>query len=610
MKKRLHTSKFMSIVLSCMMVFSMFAGTGTMPVQAATYSTGTINDTELKAGDVIYRGVTLSTDRQIVVCRECKMIWITKGTNYSSGDQKNSAVKKMAPHNEHTGSVGYSHFSFYFTEANGELPKNTPYTIAENANYENLISYDTDGGNSISSERGNTLPNPLPTPTKSGYDFVGWYTDKGLTNQAKPGNKITDDTILYAKWVEHQHTFSNTWKNDETSHWHETTCGHSEKGSLANHIYGSVKGTSYYTCTVCNYVNKTRKADVEAANVVDAKITAIGTVEYTESCKAKIEEAETVYDDLTETQKNLVNNYGKLTEARKKYDDLEAKDKADKEAAAKVIDKINAIGKVEYTPESKEKIEAAREAYDKLTANQKAKITKEQYKVLTDAEAEYARLSEAAKKDDTTKKDNTNQAVTSSIAFEKGFKVIQTGNKIKISWDKVKKADGYIVYVSYCGDKFAKPVKTIKNPNNVSMTITKLNGKKLSAEKNVKVYVKAYQVVNGKKIIIGKSIVAHIAGRKNKTNTNAKAIKLTSKNKVTLAKGKTSQIKAKTVLKDSSKKEFPEKHVAKFRYVSSNKKVATVNKNGKIKAKAKGSCSIYVYAKNGIAKEIKVIVNN
>ena len=53
---------------------------------------------------------------------------------------------------------------------------------------------------------------------------------------------------------------------------------------------------------------------------------------------------------------------------------------------------------------------------------------------------------------------------------------------------------------------------------------------------------------------------------------------------------------------------MPPQHVKQIRYLSTNKKIATVTKGGKIKAKKKGTCYIYVYAHNGISKKIKVIV--
>ena len=49
-------------------------------------------------------------------------------------------------------------------------------------------------------------------------------------------------------------------------------------------------------------------------------------------------------------------------------------------------------------------------------------------------------------------------------------------------------------------------------------------------------------------------------------------------------------------------------HDAKVRYLSSDPKIATVSAKGKIKAKAKGTCKIYVHAVNGAYKTVKVTV--
>ena len=56
------------------------------------------------------------------------------------------------------------------------------------------------------------------------------------------------------------------------------------------------------------------------------------------------------------------------------------------------------------------------------------------------------------------------------------------------------------------------------------------------------------------------------------------------------------------------KKMLSDSHAPTIRYESSNKKIAAVNKNGKVTAKKKGTCYIWVYAKNGYAKKIKVTV--
>ena len=49
-------------------------------------------------------------------------------------------------------------------------------------------------------------------------------------------------------------------------------------------------------------------------------------------------------------------------------------------------------------------------------------------------------------------------------------------------------------------------------------------------------------------------------------------------------------------------------HVRKVRYYSSNVNVATVNKNGKVKATGRGSCTIWAIANNGVRTSVKVTV--
>ena len=53
---------------------------------------------------------------------------------------------------------------------------------------------------------------------------------------------------------------------------------------------------------------------------------------------------------------------------------------------------------------------------------------------------------------------------------------------------------------------------------------------------------------------------------------------------------------------------LPKKHGPELRYISSNKKVAAVSDSGKITAKAKGKCKVYVLALNGVKTVVKVTV--
>ncbi len=64
------------------------------------------------------------------------------------------------------------------------------------------LTYNVDGGEPIASANVNALPNPLPTTTKAGKNFGGWFTDPEKTVDAVAGAAITENTTLYAKWLE------------------------------------------------------------------------------------------------------------------------------------------------------------------------------------------------------------------------------------------------------------------------------------------------------------------------------------------------------------------------------------------------------------------------
>ena len=205
-----------------------------------------------------------------------------------------------------------------------------------------------------------------------------------------------------------------------------------------------------------------------------------------------------------------------------------------------------------------------------------------------------------------TDKVTSAEKAKAKIKLNAGLTVSQTGKKVTVKWGKVNGADRYVVYAAYCNSGKCKKVGTLSG-SKTSMTFTKLNGSKLNLKKNVKVYVVAYRKVNGKETKLARSIMAHIVGSKNAKYTNVKKIKL-YKSKYTLKANKTATIKAKIVLVDKKKKQLSDSHAPEFRYASGNTKVATVDKNGKIAAVKKGTCYIYVYAKNGYAKKIKVTV--
>ena len=82
------------------------------------------------------------------------------------------------------------------------------------------VKFETNGGSAVSSqkvEKNDTATVP-DAPTKDGYTFGGWYTDKDLTDAYDFDTKVKKSFTLYAKWTAKaafgENTFSDIGKND------------------------------------------------------------------------------------------------------------------------------------------------------------------------------------------------------------------------------------------------------------------------------------------------------------------------------------------------------------------------------------------------------------
>ena len=175
----------------------------------------------------------------------------------------------------------------------------------------------------------------------------------------------------------------------------------------------------------------------------------------------------------------------------------------------------------------------------------------------------------------------------------------------KISWNKIKSADRYVIYFSSCNYKGKK--YTMKKVKTVGGKTYKWTKKKLKKNRSYKFYVVAQKKSGGKYKSVAKSKVGHFfTGNTRGKYTNPKSLKLT-KSKLTLKKGKSQAIKG-TVTKVKKNKKLATNHAAKLRFTSNNPTVAKVNAKGKVTAKKAGTATIYVQTINGIWKTCKVTV--
>ncbi len=175
-----------------------------------------------------------------------------------------------------------------------------------------------------------------------------------------------------------------------------------------------------------------------------------------------------------------------------------------------------------------------------------------------------------------------------------------TEKNIKLTWNRVKGADGYEVYGNRCNTKKwiyeYKLKKNIKNGDKKSYI-----DRKCKKGTYFKYIVRAYKIIDGKKVTIAASKTIHVTTKGGK-NGNAKSVKV-NKNKVTLKAGKTWRIKASEI-----KESKPLRHHREVSYESSRPKALSVSRKGVIKAKKKGKYTVYAYAQSGVYKKVQVRV--
>ena len=175
-----------------------------------------------------------------------------------------------------------------------------------------------------------------------------------------------------------------------------------------------------------------------------------------------------------------------------------------------------------------------------------------------------------------------------------------TEKNIKLSWNRVKGADGYEVYGNRCNTK--KWIYEYKLKKNIKKGDKKSYiDRKCKKGTYFKYIVRAYKIIDRKKVTIAASKTIHVTTKGGK-NGNAKSLKV-NKNKVILKVGKTWRIKAKEI-----KESKPLRHHREVSYESSRPQALSVSKKGVIKAKKKGKYTVFAYAQSGVYRKVQVRV--
>ena len=191
------------------------------------------------------------------------------------------------------------------------------------------------------------------------------------------------------------------------------TLEHREAVEAAQAVYDALSETQKENLTLAEHAKmkalteRIKELEKAAAEAVDKLIEAIGDVELTDECKARIDAARAAYDALTDKQKELVTKDDVLKAAEAAYAKL-----ADEAAAKAVEDMIAALPEADNVALTDEaSIVAARSAFDKLTDEQKDLVPNKAK--LEAAEKKLAELKAIAAKEEADRK--AAQSVTDMI---------------------------------------------------------------------------------------------------------------------------------------------------------------------------------------------------
>ena len=221
-----------------------------------------------------------------------------------------------------------------------------------------------------------------------------------------------------------------------------------------------------------------------AKDVIDL-IDKIGTVSFTDACKAKIDAARKAYDALSTEEKEKVTNYKKLTDAEDQYKKLKEAD--DKAKAKAVDDLISKIGTV--TINSGAAINAAWDGYNKLTAEQKELVTK--LSTLQEATRKWNQLKadEVIKLIDKIEDPVTEKSKTSIEAARKAYDALTKDQKNLVT--NVKKlTDAETAYAKLTASEEDK-----EKAQEVIDLIDKLKDVTPDSEKDIEAARKAYDAL-------------------------------------------------------------------------------------------------------------------
>ena len=214
------------------------------------------------------------------------------------------------------------------------------------------VSFDSNGGSSIANqsvESNHTASKPA-NPSKTGFTFAGWFTDKDCTTAYDFSSKVTGDITLYAKWDKIPDQSFNTPTKYKVSLNASSIPLQKGKSTTA------VKATLTKGDSIAKWKSSNKKiATVDKHGKITAKKTGTATITVrtkkgaTASVKVKVQNGKVTTKELTitnVTDKKLTLKKGKTFKIKTSVTPITSPDKISYASSNKKIVTVDKKGKL------------------------------------------------------------------------------------------------------------------------------------------------------------------------------------------------------------------------------------------------------------------------